>query len=77
MNIVCQQFCLKLKLEDWGAILGDKVMVSAIIDREVHPAHIRRFPAKVTGSKISWHNSTILTSFELPCGALLVISDSM
>jgi DNA replication protein DnaC len=29
--------------EDWGVVLGDKVMASAILDRIVHHAHILKF----------------------------------
>jgi DNA replication protein DnaC len=36
-------FTSNRNFEDWGAILGDKVMASAIIDRIVHHAHILRF----------------------------------
>lgn len=36
-------FTSNRNFEDWGAILGDKVMASAIIDRIVHHAHILKF----------------------------------
>jgi len=36
-------FTSNRNFEDWGAILGDKVMASAIIDRMVHHAHIIKF----------------------------------
>jgi DNA replication protein DnaC len=36
-------FTSNRNFEDWGAILGDKVMASAILDRIVHHAHILKF----------------------------------
>ena len=36
-------FTSNRNFEDWGTILGDKVMASAIIDRIVHHAHILKF----------------------------------
>jgi len=36
-------FTSNRNFEDWGAILGDKVTASAIIDRIVHHAHILKF----------------------------------
>ena len=36
-------FTYNRNFEDWGAIPGDKVISSAIIDRIVHHAHILKF----------------------------------
>jgi len=46
-------FTSNRNFEDWGAILGDKVMAFAIIDRIVHHAHILKFSGESLESKIS------------------------
>jgi hypothetical protein len=57
--------------EDWGAILGDKVMASAIIDRIVHHATSLKFSGESYRIKDFLTISTIFTNFDVPSGTLL------